>query len=204
MKKKVHDSAAIKLLQLVWDHNQEAISHSWLKLNHSMHRALFLAVQSGMKFAKDDFETMHTRFRAGYWCGDLEYFYREAVLYRNASAWQAYENYRARTPFIWKDARLTVRTGDGPCGDGLARLVVGAEFTWKGEQVTVTRVKDGAEPAVIACSYSRTKEKICPRCKNIVEWPKEKILHRYSITHADLRTARAAMRVKRPATAAAA
>ena len=60
------DSTAIEFLQFVWDHRQEAISHSWLKMNHSLHEALALAVRSGMQFEIDDISRLFSRFRGGY------------------------------------------------------------------------------------------------------------------------------------------
>jgi hypothetical protein len=188
----VAESAVIELLGLVWAHNREATGHSWLKLNHSMREALSLALHTGMLFAADDFCTMAERFRLSYWSGDLELFYREAVLYRNASAWQAYEAFVKRRPFIFKGASCYAHTGDGPCGTGLARLVVGAEFQWNGERVTVTSFDDYGQ-CLTACSYRRTENEKCPRCEHCCICGKSgvtRILRRYRITHADLRSAK--------------
>lgn len=189
-------SAPIQLLQHVWNNMQKATSHSWLKVNHALSEALSLAVRSGMSFHEDDFRRIFRNasdggFRAGYWIGaDTEWFYRLAVLYRNASAWKTYEKWAERTPFIWKAASLSVNTGDGPCGQGLARLVVGAEFQWERERVKVTSFRDGAEPYVVACSYQRDgKAKSCKSCKHTISWPQDVLNHRYKITHKDLREA---------------
>ena len=132
----------------------------------------------------------------GYWCGDLEYFYREAVLYRNNSAYQAFESYQGRDPFIWKDASLSVNTGDGPAGQGLERLVVGSRFQWMGEAVHVTSFRDGDNPAVVACSYTKTGDAVlCETCKHQLTWPKPKLLHRFRITQGDLSDARKVLKI---------
>jgi len=184
-------SAPIQLLSLVWKHNREATGFSWLKLNHSMRQALFLALHSGMIFAPDDFDYMVGEFRLGRWMRDLEHFYEQTVLYRNASAWHAVETFLGRKPFIMPGASIDSRTGDGPCGNGLARLVVGAKFKWNGELVTVTSFDDKAG-TFTACSYKRDgDEKICGSCGNVTSWPKMKIDHRYTISHEDLKAARA-------------
>src|ERR1035441_4173273 len=78
-------SGAMELLTVVWRQSQRTRQHSWRSLNGSMHEALRLAVSSGMEFGADDFLYMSEHFRMGYWCGDLEYFYKDAVLVRNAS-----------------------------------------------------------------------------------------------------------------------
>jgi len=184
-------SSAIQLLQQVWQHKQEATGHSWLKLNHAMADALGLAIRAGMRFDVGDFEVMAREFRSGYWIGDGERFYELAVLYRNSSAYLAFEAKRQRKPFIVKDASLSTHTGDGPCGQGLARLVIGAAFLWQGERVKVTSFHDGNDPYLVACSYRREGEhQVCASCKHTTAWPNEVLAKRYTITHADLRAAK--------------
>lgn len=191
------DSPAIQLLQHVWDHAQRDTGHSWLKLNHAMSRTLDLAVESGMRFDKGDFATLFKRFRAGYWLGENggEMFYRLAVLYRHASAWKTYEAWADRKPFIIKGASLSSTRGDGPMGQGLARIVVGAEFKWNGEKVTVTSFND-KEHSFTACSYTRTpyKTRRAKGCGRIIGGGQEKISHRYTIYHSAIYEAKAAAR----------
>lgn len=171
-------SPAVQLLQQVWDHCQEATAHSWLKLNHAMHETLSLAVRAGMQFDEDDFSRLFRNARdggfcAGYWVGsDTEWFYRLAVLYRNASAWQTYEKHCGRKPFIARGASIHTNTGDGPCGGGLSRLIVGAEFAWNGERVRVSSFRDDANPPYFNIVSAAT--------------PNQK---RGKIMHADLRAA---------------
>jgi len=40
-------SPALTLIQHVWDHQQEAIGHSWTRLNGSMCNAVRLAIDAG-------------------------------------------------------------------------------------------------------------------------------------------------------------
>ena len=184
---KTQDSPAIQLLTLLWENRQKETSHSWLKLNHSMSDGLRLAIRMGLTFNLGDIELCHKRFRAGYWFGaDIEWIYQLAVLYRNASAWKCFEDYRKRKPFIVKGAKLDTHTGDGPCGSGLARLVVGAEFTWNGEKVKITSFND-VNGSFVAVSYRRDGEwQWCSKCKGEIKSPKEVVARRYTITHADL------------------
>jgi hypothetical protein len=65
-------------------------------------------------------------------------------------------------------------------------LIVGAEFFWKGERVKVGSFND-AKGCFFANSITRdVEQENCPICRNITKWPKDKILHRYTITHAML------------------
>ena len=190
------DSGAMKLLQVLWEHRQEKTGHSWLRLNQAMHEGLFLAVKMGMGFNPDDLSRMLDRFRAGYWFGEsLENFYRCAVLYRNATAYQCFENYRGRVPFIWPDADVHHNYGGGKMGHGIPRLVEGARITWKGELVTITSFNDSATPPYMnACSYARTEGTSCPECNHPKTYAEEKILHRFKITHVELAEAKKALK----------
>jgi len=187
-----YPSGAIELLAICWRHNQEVTGHSWQRMNETMHRALMLAVQCGMRFAPDDLTQMMERFNAGYWCGNLEYFYRAAVFYRNPSAWQAFETYRGRKPFIWKPARVKSWADEKHGQDeNPPRLVIGAEFLWKGERVTVTSFKDGDEPYLTACSYNQVGGyETCAECSRANNYPRDVLKSRYKITHVDLRQAK--------------
>ena len=198
-------SGAIELIDICWRHNQEVIGHSWRRMNGTMHQALMLAVESGMRFGKDDLSEMMNRFRAGYWCGDLEYFYRSAVFYRNPSAWQAFEVYRGRKPFLWKPALVKsyVDKNHGQ-DDNPPRLVVGAEFVWNGEKVAVTSFHDGDEPYLTACSYNRVGAyEACTECHRNKNYPRDVLKRRYKITHLDLREARHALQAAKAAEKAA-
>lgn len=185
-------SPAIQLLQQVWDHCQEATGHSWLKLNHAMADTLALAIRAGMRFDPDDFGVIARHYRPGYWL-QTEKAYSLAVLYRNASAYHAFEAHWERKPFIVKGASIHTHTGDGPCGQGLARLIVGAEFSWNGERVKVTSFHDGNDPYFVACSYRLEGEyQQCKECRRQIAYPESKLAKRYTITHADLRAAKKA------------
>lgn len=187
----VKQSGPMQLLSLVWEHKQAATSHSWLKINHAMSDALTLAIRSGMEFAINDFAEM-SQFRPGYW-RNIENNYQDAVLYRNSSAWKSIEALLKRVPFIVKGASMRAYTGDGPCGEGLARLIVGAEFKWDGSHVHVTSIND-AKGYVVACVYGDWDgdEDLCPTCKRARKSREYKVTKQYKITHADIKAAKKA------------
>jgi hypothetical protein len=188
MAKKAIDSPAVRLMSHLWENAQDATGHSWLRLNQGMREGLFLAVKIGLEFEENDLSTIFARFRGGYWFGDsFESFYHCAITYNNRSAWKAYETYAKRTPFIWTPAKLRESYGGG--GQGInnpPRLAVGAEFNWKGEKVTVTSFNDD-KGYFVAQSYTREESEDCETCGRTKTWPKDKILHRYTITHEDLK-----------------
>ncbi len=187
------DSAAVQLIAHLWDHRQEATGHSWLRMNQGLLEGLMLAVKLGLEFGENDLVAILDRFRGGYWFGsNFEMFYTCAVVYNNRSAWKAYETHRNRTPFIWTPARLRQTWGGGDQGiNNPPRLTVGCEFAWKGERVTVTSFND-EKGYLVAQSYTREESEDCPTCGHQKTWPKDKILHRYQITHADLKAEKAA------------
>lgn len=162
------DSKAMRFLQATWD-----MAHpkkSWRTLNSMMHQALRMAINAGTDFGEADFLEFHARFRFGYWIGadGVEIMYGLAIEAGNRSAWRAIEYYLGRQPFIVKRARyghLHV----------MPRVCVGAEFDWEGERVKVTSFDD-TNRALIACSYKPHRVA-------------QKILHRYVITHAEIRVA---------------
>lgn len=195
MTKQPADSPAIQLMQLLWRDSQKATGHSWLRLNQGLREGLFLAVKIGLEFRDGDLGEISRRFRGSYWFGaDFESFYTCAVVYANRSAWKAYEADAKRTPFIWTPAALRDRWGGG--GQGInnpARLTVGCEFVWKGERVTVTSFNDGSG-YLVAQSYIRSESEDCETCGHQKTWPKNKILHRYTITHEDFKAEKARLR----------
>jgi hypothetical protein len=158
-----------------------------------------------MRFDIDDFRYFQEHFQFHYWGRFIESFYRDAVLYRNASAYHAYEQYRGRTPFIVKGASITVHTGDGPAGHGLARLIEGSEFQWNGEKVKVTSFNDD-KGYINACSFVRDgDDERCQQCRRFTSYAKEKVANRYKITHQNIRDAtKAAKAVKQAKVIAAA
>lgn len=190
-------SPVVAMMAHLWGNSQEATGHSWLRLNQGLRDGIFLAVRIGMEFHEDDIDIIAKRFRGGYWFGaDFESFYHCAVSYGNRSAWKAYEKHVSRTPFIWKPANIRAHYGGG--GSGLTnppRLVVGAEFRWKDEKVIVTSFND-AQGYLVAQSYTRQESEDCKTCGSQNTWPKDKILHRYTITHDDFKAEK--KRLKKP------
>lgn len=188
MKKEKQDSPVIRFLYEAWRSSQKATGHSWQRLNHGMRDALFLTVQMGFEWQAGDYNEAMKRFNGGYWIGaeGFEQLYKTAVLYRNSSAWQSLEAHANRKPFIVKGASSYVH---GNMGNGLARLVVGAEFQWNGERVTVTSFND-EKGYLVAQSYSHGKAEICKTCSRVLSSGERKIQKRYQITHPDIKAAK--------------
>lgn len=179
-------SAVIKLLDLVWGQTNSAVSHSWERLNHSMRAALELTVGAGFSFHEDDMKAIATSqpYRFGYWSGESsEWIYALAVGVENTSAIASYEKWQGRKAFIMDDVRFQTNeryTHGGRMNRQKCRLVVGAEFDWKGQRVTVTSFA-ADQSYVTACSYK-------PREKG--EYA-NKIDKRFKITRDDILADRA-------------
>jgi hypothetical protein len=161
-------SAARRLIQLVWDHNREATGFSWTRLNGSMYRAVMLAIDAGMRFAVSDFAGIYEELRGHYWFGtdndhsQGEAFYSAAVKVDNLSACQSFEAWKKRPPFICEGRRLHD----------------GARFEWKGHRVRVTSFAPDGQ-SLTACKY-----------KSYVVQPgylREKVEKRFKVTIEDLR-----------------
>jgi len=179
------DSAAMRLMDLVWSENAQATAFSWERLNHAMASALHLAICNGMEFAAgtepssaiSDFQTLCNRYRMGRWGGEVERFYAAACITGNLSACHAFEAWKKRPPFIVDGA------DPGSRHDALhmsstrqrGRAAVGFRFPWKGETVHVTSfAREGAH--LVACSYHQ---------RGPTDYT-DRILHRYKITPADI------------------
>lgn len=97
-------SKAFELIEFVWNNEK---TDSYLRVNIAMYEAVKLAIISQMKFNKEDFQNIFSKFSGGYWFGVNangkgygENFYREAVTSGNISACQSYEAFCNIKPFI--------------------------------------------------------------------------------------------------------
>lgn len=166
------DSAPIQLIQHVWDHALVVTGHSWARLNRSLRNALVLAIDSGMKFGRDDFKAIQDRFRPEYWLSNGEGIYSTAVESSNDTAAIAFEKWKERKPFFFTEIWHGKTRGK-------QRLHVGDRFQWKDEVVTVTSFSPDQE-SLVACSYQEQKPtKGHP-------YPHDKVLHRYVVTRLEL------------------
>lgn len=157
-KKTPTDSPAIQLLELVWRHNCAVVPHAWERVNHSMCRALELAIGAGLRFAPGDFGTIDDRYKPGFWYGEQggEQFYRLAVVVGNVSAAQAWESRHGRRPLLADDVEpppwATLGGYIHLAGRRVReRLFVGAEFNYRGQRATVTSFR--VDGKVVACTY---------------------------------------------------
>lgn len=91
-------SKAFELIEFVWNNEK---TDSYLRVNIAMYEAVKLAIISQMKFNKEDFQNIFSKFSGGYWFGVNangkgygENFYRKAVTSGNISACQSYEAFQ--------------------------------------------------------------------------------------------------------------
>jgi len=141
------NSAAYKYLKLTWDGVTDKSGFSWRNLNACMNESLSLAIRSQLQFEEGDFYRIASEFRWGFWNGGGgEGFYNLSVDNGNMSATKALEYFWHRQPFIT----------DVLYGNRLRRrrLVVGNQFFWIGQRVTVTSFNDEAGK-VIAVIYRK-------------------------------------------------
>ncbi len=179
--KKQKKSAVIELLDLTWNRTNESVEHSWERLNHSMRRALELAIGAGFDFAEGDMAHVHANYRSGYWLGESsEWAYALAIGTGNLSAAKSYEVFRNRGPFVADDVEPGCNSRGFTHGDPgkrqRERLAVGSEFPWKGSTARVTSFSsDGA--TLTACTYKRIPDG---------EYHKDKLDKRYKISRDDI------------------
>ncbi len=175
MVEEIKPSPAYTLLAHVWQHANKSSLFSWERLNRSMHSALILAIDSGMKFDKDDFTKTSKDFRIAFWVGDGEGIYTQAVKSGNISACQSMETWLNRKPFIAKFPTDLSTYGVGHSAHRKeSRIAVGTQFMWDSKHVTVTSFSKDNE-SLTACTY-----------KPYSESNERKIEKRYHITLKEL------------------
>ena len=176
-------SKVMQFITLVWENATKGVPFSYERINHTMQRAMSVAL-GAFEFELDDYgDICRGDFRVGYWL-DCERAYTSAVVNGNTSAVLSIEKHLGREPIIaddvdppdyWQD-RNTHLVGTRQ----RERLHVGARLMWKGELVTVTSM---GQDSATACSYKTTMEaQICPTCRHCRFGEKTKVLHRYTIT----------------------
>ena len=92
-------TTGLTLIQHVWDN---APRKAWETLNHSMSKALDLAIGSGMEFAAADLNLINKTMRTSYWMGQYgwEPSYAFAIAVGNNSFIAAFEGWTGRKPFF--------------------------------------------------------------------------------------------------------
>ena len=159
MKEEQVTSPARQLVQTIWDHANKDSNrcHSWTYLNQSLYSAVNLAIFAGLQFNEDDFIHFAEVKRSHYWAikdnahNIGEGWYSRAVAHRNMSACLAFEKWKNRKPFRWKEERICI--GAQPLLiDGRWRVT---SFDPEGNYFVA--VKDGAKRQIKRFSHDDLK-----------------------------------------------
>lgn len=183
---KMDDSPAYELLYHMWNHTRK---RSRFALDGSMRRTVILAIDSGMRFGKDDFAKIARNMpRLGF---RDEGIYSQAVKSGNISACQAMEVFFKRKPFI-AGFPVDLRTGSGrDAFRSNGRIAVGTRFRWDGQYVTVTSFSEDGE-SLVACAYKplerENTEQVIDRMRDRKSKKFCPILKRYRISRKELRS----------------
>jgi hypothetical protein len=146
-KSKPVDSPAYAHVRNIYHHANSGKGLSWRILNGALGHALANAIAAHLRFDVDDFKRLHADFRGGYWMGAGdgshlgESFYTRAVEGGHDSAARSFESWAGRPPVRWSEEVKTP-----------GRLHVGREFTWQGQAVKVTSMR---EESLVACAYGQ-------------------------------------------------
>lgn len=156
-------SAALVLVEHVWNHIQEATAHSWQRLNWAMSDAVTLAIRAGLEFDAGDFEHIADNFRPGYWMGETmgEYLYVAAVTAGNLSACKSFEQWKERPAFVLGGRRLTHgSTFDDYFGEysRTIRGTVESKTEWLGyPQAKLSTFRDDKNSFVVSSHWDAAK-----------------------------------------------
>jgi hypothetical protein len=150
-------SPVIQFITLAWQNATKGVPFSYERINHTMSRAMSVAL-GAFEFGLNDYAVIaNGEFGACHWL-DTENCYTAAVVNGNTSACLSIEKHLGREPIIADNVdppkygdRNTHLVGKRQ----RERLHVGARFPWKGETVTVTSI--GTDSAT-ACSYRKRKD----------------------------------------------
>lgn len=172
-------SPVIRLLDSVWEHTNEATTHSWDRLNRAMQAALEMAVGAGFSFAPDDIQHIMSNYRSDRWVGEsIEWLYKLAIVVENNTAILSYENAVDRKPFFGKNVTIesSLRWSHSSfISRRKERLCVGSRFQWQEYRPTVTSFANDSS-TLTACVYADRKDGA------------RKIAKRFTIKHDDLET----------------
>ena len=166
------DSTVVSLIKLVYEHACETKTFSWRMLNLALSNALMIAVNSGMRFERGDFSEIAKRFNSGFWIGDGEAIYWDAIDVGNISAAISLEGYKGRYPFIF-DKILNPDTKNSFIK---RRIHVADMILWKTQIASVTSFND-EKGYLTACTYKNDTDG--GYRTNIIK-------NRFRINHADI------------------
>lgn len=125
-----------------------------------------------------------------------ESHYSLAVRINHIPFCRAYEKLHRRSPFLWNDINYDecyirlLYSIHATKAKARGRLILGAQFMWKGEKVRVTSFNDEKQQ-LVACSYQIVQEaKFCDSCHRWMDNPTKKIVKRFTITAQELHKAK--------------
>lgn len=164
------------LFKILFDHSHPPSTFSYRKLNATLRKGLLLAIESEMRFEKDDIKKIYEDFSGVFWFGtDGEDLFTAACIAGNRTAASSFLAWKGRKRFVWprkKSVGITQKFESK-----LDLLHFNRVFTWNDELVRVTSFND-EEGTVTVCSYR----------SSMADY-NAKILHRYTLVPGDLKAA---------------
>jgi len=138
-------SKAIELIEFIW---KNAKTNSCSQINFLMSKVLNLAIESKLKFDKEDYNTLKIKYGGGYWLGvntngkgQGEQFYAKACEEGNISFCNSYEHFYNFKPFKdTKGHRLYARALY--CNNENRYRVTGFDFNTKKVHIVSYSIND--------------------------------------------------------------
>jgi len=131
----------------VYTHAHPGSKHSWRKLNHSLRKALELAITSEMRFTKRDISRIYEQCKGEYWFASREWILSLACQVGNATAAASYLHFVGRPRFVVPRHAQVI-----PPKSRLELMFVGRQLLWEDEEVKVTSFNDD-RGTVTMCTF---------------------------------------------------
>lgn len=109
------ESLIVRHVGDIYRNSNDGKNHSWSILNGALDTALRNCIGAHLRFQEDDFQTLFTGFKGGYWFGTNrdgrgfgERYYSLSVEAGNMSACVAFEKWAEFKPYLYVGRRLCV------------------------------------------------------------------------------------------------
>lgn len=125
---------------------------SYKRLNPALRGTLAACIEADLPFQLDTFQRIYKGLRGSWWFGDGcgshvgEHYYTTACGMNHAGAQQSFEQFAERPACLWEENAKTPE-----------RLHIGSQFTWRGQYVTVTSMR---QDSLVACTYKDYKPEV--------------------------------------------